>query len=203
MRTAEEWNQRYATNDLPWDTGRHERNLERIIVEFGIGPCSALELGCGTGSNAVWLAARGFRVTAVDISALAIDRARDRGSAAGLPVDFRMADVLRDGVPGGPFGFIFDRGCFHSFSEPGDRATYVATVSGSLVPAGYWLSLIGSKDGPEREKGPPRWSAVEIVQAVEAHFEILSLAATEFDSDQTAPLQGWACLMRRRDMLHP
>lgn len=78
------------------------------------------------------------------------------------------------------------------------RAAFATRVVGQLAPGGHWLSLIGSQDGPEREEGPPRWSATEITQTVEKRFEILSLAATRFDSDQPDPLQAWACLMRRR-----
>ena len=202
MRTAPDWEQRYADNDLPWDTGRHDGNLERVIGEFGIEPCSALELGCGTGSNAVWLEGRGFRVTGVDLSQLAIERAHLRGNAASVSVAFEVGDALRDEIAGVPFGFVFDRGCFHSFSEIEDRHAFVARVSRDVEPAGLWLSLIGSKDGPEREKGPPRWSATEITQAVESHFEIVSLVANWFDSDQADPPNSWACLMRRRGAEH-
>ena len=200
MRTAQEWNSRYTTGDLPWDTGRHDRNLEQTIRTFDIQTCPVLELGCGTGANAVWLARMGFRVTAVDISPLAIERARQRAAAAGAAAEFHVSDVIAGEVPKGAFGFVFDRGCFHSFDEPGHRAHFAAMVHARLTPGAHWLSLIGSKDGPEREKGPPRWSATEITQAVESHFEVIELRATHFDSDQPEPLKGWACLMQRREL---
>ncbi len=62
------WNERYLTGDLPWDTGRHDSNLERIITEYCIAPCHALDIGCGHGSNAIWLAQQGFDVDATDPS---------------------------------------------------------------------------------------------------------------------------------------
>lgn len=199
MRSAAEWNARYTAGDLPWDTGRHDANLEQTIRAFDIKPCAALELGCGTGANAVWLANMRFRVTAADISAHAVEQARQRAARAGAAVEFHVADVFADGLPGGPFDFVFDRGCFHSFDEPGRRAHFAAVVHARLAEGALWLSLIGSKDGPDREKGPPRWMAAEIAGAVEPLFEILLLRATHFDSDQPLPLRGWCCLMRRRE----
>ncbi len=71
-----DWNERYATGDLPWDTGRHDRCLEKLVSTGAVEPCRALELGCGTGSNAIWMALQGFDVSAVDLSPLAISRSR-------------------------------------------------------------------------------------------------------------------------------
>lgn len=64
MREPIQWNERYLKGDLPWETGRVDCNLEHILHEHAIEPCSALELGCGTGNNAIWLAKRGFTMTA-------------------------------------------------------------------------------------------------------------------------------------------
>jgi SAM-dependent methyltransferase len=70
-----DWNSRYAAGDLPWDTGHPTRNLVEL-VEGGTVPAGrALEIGCGTGTNALWLAGRGFDVLGVDLSPLAIERA--------------------------------------------------------------------------------------------------------------------------------
>jgi SAM-dependent methyltransferase len=136
-------------------------------------------------------------MTAVDISPLAIDRARHKASKAGVQVDFRATDVL-EGAHLGTFDFLFDRGCFHTFDPPSDRNAFADNVRRHLNPAGLWLSILGSSDGPAREKGPPRWSAQEIMSPVEPLFEILHLAATHFDSDQPDPPRAWVCLMRRR-----
>src|SRR5438270_11643617 len=88
------WEERYRSGDTPWDTGRPSSELQRVIAEERIPPSRAIELGCGSGTNAVWLAKQGFEVTAVDLSPLAISRARERAVGEGVPVCFLCADVL-------------------------------------------------------------------------------------------------------------
>lgn len=200
MKTQEHWDERYLSNNTPWDTDRHDRNLERMLADYQIKPCFSLEIGCGSGSNAIWLAGRGFKVTALDISAVAVSAAGRKADALKLKgaVKFLAADVLSDTIPGSPFQFVFDRGCLHSFETSEEKTACTAVVHRLLAERGLWLSLIGSRDGPERTVGPPRWSAAEIATAVEDRFEILELSATHFDSDQPNPPLAWACLMRKR-----
>ena len=198
MRTRKEWNGCYETGDLPWDTGRPDKNLLRTVSRHPVRPCRALEIGCGTGTNAVWLAEQGFEVTALDISPTAIAMAGSRAQSEHAQVEFLVADILADKTPAGPFGLVFDRGCLHSFDAPAERAAFAALVWRLLDSEGLWLSLIGSADGPEREVGPPRLSALRVAEVVEPRFEILSLEAIVFDSDAPDPPRAWACLLQRR-----
>lgn len=191
------WDARYETGDLPWDSGRHDRNLEAAISEYNIAPCRTLEMGCGTGTNAIWLAERGFAVTGVDISPRALVAARQKAEAAQVDVAFVDIDIHDGQLPEGPFGFVFDRGCFHS-SDGEERDRFVEQVHAALESGGLWFSLIGNADAPPREVGPPRLTAQEIATRVEPRFEILALKATHFDSDQDDPAPAWACLMRKR-----
>src|SRR5690348_686729 len=117
MSDVNRWETRYQTGDTPWETGHPSTELQRVIAEEKVTPCAALELGCGTGVNAVWLAQRGFDVTALDIGPWAVERARGRAAAAGASVRFVTADVLAAPDVGGPFGFFFDRGCYHIVRE--------------------------------------------------------------------------------------
>ena len=78
MSDVSHWNERYAKGDTLRETGQLSSELERVVAELPIRPCRALELGCGTGASAVWLAQQGFDVTALDLSPLAIERARQR-----------------------------------------------------------------------------------------------------------------------------
>ena len=64
--TDRDWNARYLSGELPWDSGLPSRELQRVLEEQKIAPGRALELGCGTGTNAIELARRGFDVTAVN-----------------------------------------------------------------------------------------------------------------------------------------
>jgi len=71
---AADWDTRYTTESLVWGTDPNRW----VVSELGVlNPGSVLDLGCGEGRNAIWLAAEGWRVTAIDFSAVAVDRARD------------------------------------------------------------------------------------------------------------------------------
>src|SRR5689334_6351618 len=108
------WDERYEKGDTPWETGQPSSELQRIVAEAPVSPCRVLELGCGTGASAVWLAQQGFDVAAFDLSPRAIERARQRADAAGVTVHFQVADVLNPPPElAGPFAFFFDRGCYH------------------------------------------------------------------------------------------
>jgi SAM-dependent methyltransferase len=167
MSDKERWEERYRTGDTPWDIGRPDFNLIDMVTKRPIPGCKALEIGCGAGSNAVWLAQQDFEVTATDVSELAIQKAGERASDAGVDCTFLVADFLNDKVSGAPFGFVFDRGCFHSFDSDEERKQLAENVGWHLEKDGLWLSLIGSTDGPPREVGPPQRSARDIVIAVE------------------------------------
>src|SRR5262245_65139469 len=128
MTEPTRWDERYKTGDTPWETGQPSSELQRVLAEDGIQLCRALELGCGTGASAVWLAQQGFDVTALDLSALAIARARRRADEAGVGVRFLVADVFRPPAElSGPFDFFFDRGCYHAVRREG-AAAYVETL---------------------------------------------------------------------------
>ena len=94
MSDLAHWEERYEKGETPWDTGRPSSELQRMVAEDAVAPCRAVELGCGTGTNAVWLARQGFDVTAIDLSTRAVERARRRAEAAGVAVRFLTADVL-------------------------------------------------------------------------------------------------------------
>ena len=192
------WEKKYETGETPWDTGRPDHNLTELFRDRPIPGGAALEIGCGTGTHALWLAEQGFSVTGVDISSLAVERAREAASRAGSPVRFLTADFLSEPVPGGPFDFVFDRGCFHSFDAPADRERFARAVADLLAPSGLWFSMSGSTDDPPREEGPPMRSALQLVTAMEPHFEILSLKAGIFDSRRPKAPRAWLCLLRKR-----
>lgn len=194
----QDWNEHYLRGELPWDTDEPDPHLTELVRAGIVGPGRALEIGSGTGTNAVWLAGEGFEVVGVDIAERAVEMARARAGRAPR-VSFLHADFLADEAVQGPFDFVFDRGAFHVFDEAEERARFAARVASLLRPDGLWLSVIGSTEGPAREQGPPRRSALDIVTAIEPVLEIVSLRSSEFHGDDRAP-RAWACLSRRRTM---
>ncbi|MCK5370944.1 MAG: class I SAM-dependent methyltransferase, partial [Cyclobacteriaceae bacterium] len=182
---------RYREGDIPWYTGRADYNLINCIGEHPISKRKTLELGCGTGDNAIWLSQKGFEVSAFDLSEIAIDKAKLKAGEIGVNVNFFVADFLKDNIKGAPFEFVFDRGVFHSFDEENEQDQFARNVAGNLKDDGLWLSLIGSADETREGQGPPRRSAYKVVKAVEPYFKIISLKAGKFDSLDEIPPKIW------------
>ena len=195
-----DWNDRYATQDTPWDTGEADSHLVELVEAGELAPGRLLEIGCGTGTNALWLERRGFDVTAVDLSPLAIAKAEEKRAAAGAGVRFAVLDFLSDGVEGALFDLVFDRGVLHVFDAAADRARFAERVAEALRVGGRWLCLAGSTEGPERDHGPPRRSVRDLAEAVEPSLEILWLRTSEFAVDLPSPARAWVLLAGRREV---
>ncbi len=190
-----DWNESYAQDFLPWDTGRPDPLLTKFVESGRVTPGRALEVGCGTGTNALWLAGRGFDVLGVDVAPLAVEKARAKQAGA-KGCRFENLDFLT-APPPGPFDFVFDRGCFHVFDEAEQRERFAARVAGLLGPDGMWLSLIGSTEGAPREVGPPRRRAIDVLAAIEPVLELVELRTDTFQT-QTESAMAWFCLSRQR-----
>ena len=202
-----DWNERYEQGSIPWDSGRPSEELQRILGEREIARGRALDLGCGTGTNAVFLAGQGFEVTAVDVSSVAVEQARAKAARAGVDVTLLAADLLdlpdlltEQGVP--PFPFVFDRGVYHTVRRenvPG----FVATLSRVTAPGGIYLTLAGNANEVRPgEEGPPRVSAEEICRELCPPMELIQLREIRFhgttvDGKRERPL-AWSALFRRK-----
>ena len=198
MPQENSFEERYAKGEIPWDLGRADANLVELVENRPVECCRALDIGCGTGDNSIWLARRGFEVTGLDISALAVKKANEKALEAGIECGFLVADFLTTRIEDERFGFAVDRGCFHSLDSPKDRILFAQNVAEHLDEKGLWFSLVASADAPQREPGPPRLSVTDIAPAVEPFFEILSLVSGHLDSNNPDPVRCWVCLMKKR-----
>jgi SAM-dependent methyltransferase len=194
-----DWNEHYAAGQLPWDTGVPDEELVAAVERGLVAPGRTLEIGCGTGTNALWLAQRGFEVVGVDVAPLAIEAARKK-TPAGARCEFAVLDFLAGEPPRAPYDFVFDRGCFHIFDDHETRARFASRVAALLAPGGQWLSLIGSTEGGPRDTGPPRRTARDIMNAIEPSLEIVELHAFFFDAHVETPPKAWSVRARRRDV---
>jgi SAM-dependent methyltransferase len=196
MSELERWQERYREGDTPWDSGRPSLELLRVVAEDGIVAGPVLELGCGTGTNAVWLACQGFEVTAVDLSPLAIERAERRAREAGVRVRFLVADLLDPPDLGGPYDFFFDRGCYHVVRRE-NAERYARTLERFTRPGSRGLVLTGNAREPH-DPGPPVVSEDEIRRELGGIFDIERLREFRFDVSATEPaFLAWSCLLRR------
>ncbi len=198
MTKKESFDARYQSGITPWELDRPDSRLIRIIEREAVKPCRVLDIGCGTGSNAIWLSGRGFEVSAIDFSPLAIEKAKEKARQERADIRFQVSDFLLEKKGEPEFEFIFDRGCFHSFDNKKDRKTFAKNAAGRMKSGGLWFSILGNADALPRSEGPPMRSALDIVTAVEPFFKILSLVADRFDSNREKPARCWLCLMKKR-----
>jgi len=198
MTVEDRYRERYQSGNTPWDAGQPDFNLIEVVTQTPIPSGKALEIGCGTGDNSIWLAQNRFQVMGTDASDIAIEKAKEKAAKANVECDFRLVDFLKNKIDGAPFGFAFDRGCFHSFSSEDDRRRFAQNVATHLDEAGLWLTLVGNADEHRQGSGPPQRTAGDIVLAVEPYFEILSLQSSHFGSKRPNPPRAWRCLMQKR-----
>lgn len=196
MADIPHWEEHYRSGRPPWDTGRPSSELLRIVEAESIAPCRAIELGCGTGTNAVWLAERGFEVTAVDLVPLAIEQAINRAAKANVKVRFLSLDLLSLPDLGEPFDFLFDRGCYHAVRRE-DAAGYLNAVDHLLRSGARGLILTGNAKEPH-DPGPPVVTEEELRSELGSRFEIVGLSEFRFDDPgmDFKPL-AWSCSLRK------
>ncbi|OMC35160.1 methyltransferase type 12 [Mycolicibacterium fortuitum] len=160
----------YRLGFTPWDGHPLAHSLIGLVEGGGLRPGAALDLGCGTGDNAVYLARHGWRVTGVDYVAKPLKTARAK--AAGLPVLFVKADVtqLSTSSIGAGFDLIIDSGCLHGMSAD-DRDAYVREVSAVAAPDAQLLIVAFI---PGASMGVPGIGFDEVQRRFSAGWTLLS-----------------------------
>jgi SAM-dependent methyltransferase len=131
----------YLVGKVPWDSGVPAPELVEVVTgPAAARPGRALDLGCGSGTNAVYLSQRGWDATGVDLVAGAIERARRRAAAASVSPRLIRGDVTRlaglDLEPG--FDLLFDLGCYHGIDSE-RRDSYAAAVTRLASPGALFL----------------------------------------------------------------
>src|SRR5215475_7959965 len=124
MTVEDHFRESYREGSTPWDIGKADFNLVQTVTTAPVAPCKALEIGCGTGDNAIWLAQRNFDVIGIDISEIAIEKAKEKAAKANVTSTFVVLNILKTHVDGAPFGFAFDRGCVHTLDAASERKTF-------------------------------------------------------------------------------
>lgn len=194
--TAADWNQRYIEGTTPWDSGLPSAELVRVLDQQRPPPGRALELGCGTGTNAVYLARRGFDVTAIDLSEVALEQARRRAAAAHLRITFQAVDLV-DWHPGRTFDLVFDRGCYHCVRRT-NPSGYLAALARATHAGSRCLLLVGNAN-EQTGTGPPRMHEHEIRAELAPLFAVDFIRPFRFEDPGGVPGPlGWSCWIERR-----
>jgi SAM-dependent methyltransferase len=168
----------YQSGEPPWDIGRPQPALVRV-EERGEIVGRVIDLGCGTGENALYLASRGLDVTGVDAAPTAIARAREKSSKRGVRATFVVADALEFLTVGRIYDVAIDSGFFHTLTDA-DRVRYQHGLHAAIRPGGRFFMLCFSDLQPGLEGGPRRVSQAEIRQTFGAGWRVDSIIDERF-----------------------
>ena len=168
----------YREGSPPWDVGAPQPEIVRLAAEGEIVG-DVLDVGCGTGENALHLAALGHRVVGIDVAPTAVARAREKAAARGLPASFLVADALDLGKLRRRFETALDCGCFHTFA-PEQRRTYAHSLCEVLSPGGT-LQLLCFSDEEPGAQGPQRVSKKELHGAFAHGWVIESIEPSRYE----------------------
>jgi SAM-dependent methyltransferase len=143
--TADEWDARYRERDAMW-SGQPNGRLVAEVSD--VAPGRALDVGCGEGADAIWLAGQGWTVTAIDVSDVAIQRARAAAERMGAAVEWMSGDVLHTAWPAGAFDLISMQ--YPALAKAaGERA--LRSLFGAVAPGGLLLAVYHDLDDGHRE----------------------------------------------------
>ncbi len=171
----------------PWDTGVTPPEVVEVVEGGMVSPGRAIDLGCGTGTNAIYLAQHGFDVIGVDSAVLAILKARWKARRAGVQVRFHLGLVHRLDFLRQPMDFALDIGCLHGLWEA-DRPDYAAALARHIRPGGYYLLYAWSNRG---------WAGLDPPEVAALFGDAFEILWTREGEEHRAPA-FWYLMRRER-----
>ncbi len=151
---ATDWDERYAAAPFVWSAGPNQLFAE---LTGGLPPGRALDVAAGEGRTAHWLAERGWQVTAVDFSSVGVDKGRKRAEAAGLHIDWVVADVTTADLGTGTYDLVAV--LYLHLPRPA-MAEVLARCAGSLAPGGRLIVLGHDRTNLAHGVGGPQDPAI-------------------------------------------
>jgi SAM-dependent methyltransferase len=188
-RSGLPWDASYRDGPAPWDIGRPQPAIARLAFT---GP--VLDVGCGTGENALHIASLGIAVLGVDVAETAVAMARAKAAERGLEAEFAVADALHLERLGRRFETVLDCGLFHTF-DGDERRRYVESLAAVTDATLYVLCFA---EGPDTGPHPVSRQALSAAFAPSSGW---SVAAIEPDRLQTrfhaAGAPAWLATLQR------
>ena len=185
----------YQAGSQPWDIGRPQGALV-ALAEAGRFVGSVLDVGCGTGENALYLAARGHLVWGVDASPTAVAAARQKAAARGLTSpQFHVWDALQLGRMRKAFDVLVDCGLFHTLADH-QRRPYAQSLA-EVAPSGSELVQLCFSDAEPPGPGPRRVQEYEIRDAFRSIFAVMDVEPALLERNGAEPAKAWLARMTR------
>ena len=187
----------YTTNEperMPWFWADLDPDFVTSLSSYGLPVGSVIDLGGGSGTQAIALAKRGFQTTSTDFSLGAIEGGKRLAKEQSVNVDFIVDDVTNSRLKS-QYDLVLDRGCFHIIA-PARRENYLRTVLSCLAPDGwFFFKCFSAKEVPR--PGPFRFTEDQIREFFAPHLEILELRETEFQGARSIFPKALFAVMRR------
>lgn len=184
---------------MSWDPGAYDRHLDWVLENIPIPGKRVLDIGCGTGKSAIWLAGRGFEVTGIDSAKSAIDIARRNARRKNASVRFVAgsfpADIDELSTGGEPAGFhlVTERATLqHIHSAAG---TLIASIAQITVPGGVFYSLMLTGEG--LPWGTGAWNERTIRKRFGEQFDIEHIDRVVFTPGQPGSVPAWRTVARK------
>ncbi|WP_433716620.1 class I SAM-dependent methyltransferase [Nocardia sp. CA-084685] len=190
------WDASYQDGPAPWDVGGPQQAIVRLAAQGGFAG-SVLDAGCGSGENALYIAALGFSVLGVDVAETALATARSKAVARRIDVEFVAADALRLDCLGRKFDTVLDCGLFHTFDGE-ERRAYLESLATVTEHGGTLYVLCFSDEGPDT--GPHPVSREELTSALDSSngWKVVTIEPDRLDTryhDDGAP--AWLATVER------
>ena len=163
----------------PWDIGRPQKEFIQLAQAGEING-RVLDLGCGTGENALFLAHLGFEVWGIDAAPNAIKKAKEKARERGITITFQISDALNLQSLRNRFDSVIDCGLFHVLSDE-ERPIFAASLSSALYPGGRYFMLCFSEHEPG-SYGPRRVTQAEIWATFSKGWKINYIREVEFET---------------------
>jgi len=143
------WNEFYQNQSkpVPFFVNKPDENVVSYFKNKQIQAGNVLELGCGAGRNAIYLAKQGCSVVGVDLSEKALEWAKQRTQGTNLSIEWICANIFELDLPENSFDFIYDSGCFHHIA-PHRRSTYLKLIQKLVKSNGYFALCSFERGGP-------------------------------------------------------
>ena len=197
--TTPNWDDAYAgSTPPPWDLGRPQPAFVRL-ADRGLLTGQLLDVGCGTGEQTLLAASSGAEALGVDFSPLALQQARAKAAARGIPrARFEVADALNLAELGLTFDTVIDSGLFHVFDDD-NRSRYVTSLASVLRPGGH-LYLMCFSDRQPGDSGPRRVTQDELRAAFGDGWAVIAIEPDIFEVNPTfgtVTVQAWLATISR------